>query len=929
MAATQQSPGVVILERDLTNVVNATIDNVAAIVGSFEKGPVEQLTTITSEKELLAIFGRPNDSNFEYWFSAAQYLLYGGTLRVVRAMSNSLKNAIDTAQFTDATLSGTDTTVTVKSTTDFDVLDLLLIDAEILSVASVSGNDVVVSRGQLQTAAVSHAAGSQVTLIESAGTSSTINEGATFTDSDTTLTVASAATLNAGTNSYIRVDNEILQVTAVAGNDLTVTRAVLGTTAAAHTDGSTVSLLTVSANKTQLNEQTATGITPPLIKNLDEYENVVRDAANNWKFAAKTPGEFGNSIRVVMTDAGADQVLYCSQPATAEWEFTTGGEVSYSAANIYAKVYSYTVVLTLKDNSALVGSWSAGNFFTADSGNITGEVIAYDAKHKKLEIEIDDTSSTAFIAGDTDGHGELTELANSGGTPGSATGTSAEIESISRELRVSLNPQSPKFQANQTVVESGASATVSLVAVADDYESRLYGYDEKWINIAPRPGTSAWAEDRGGTRDLLHVLVLDGDGSLTGTPGALLEKFTNLSKATDAKSPQGDTLYYVDVLMNQSQYVYWGGHETASIFDRSGTANGSWGLTVTNRDFDLLKVTAPLWSQDDTTGLDPKSTPLVGTKNQSTIKYHLQGGVDGYTVDRPSLLAGYDLFADPETEEIDYVLMGPGMSSIGDSVAKAQKVIDIAATRKDCMAFVSPHRTDVIGQPNTSTIVEKTISFFDQLSSSSYAVFDNNYKYIYDKYNDKYRYIPCNADVAGLVLGTSINQEPWFSPAGFQRGQLRNAVKLAYSPLKDHRDRLYSARVNPIVAFPGEGIVLFGDKTALAHSSAFDRINVRRLFLVIEAAIAESAKSQLFELNDEFTRSAFKNLVDPYMRSVQSRRGVTDFLVVCDGTNNTPESIDRGEFYAEIFVKPTRSINYITLTFTATRTGASFNEVVS
>ncbi len=278
---------------------------------------------------------------------------------------------------------------------------------------------------------------------------------------------------------------------------------------------------------------------------------------------------------------------------------------------------------------------------------------------------------------------------------------------------------------------------------------------------------------------------------------------------------------------------------------------------------------------------------------------------------------------------LDYVLMGPSMSNLSDTIAKAQKVIDIASTRKDCMAFISPYRGDVVGVSAVGDIVDKTVSFFDQLSSSSYAVFDNNYKYIYDRYNDVYRYIPCNADVAGLTLSTTLNQEPWFSPAGFNRGQLRNAVKLAYSPLKDHRDRLYAARVNPIVAFPGEGIVLFGDKTALAYQSAFDRINVRRLFLVLEGAIAQAAKTQLFELNDEFTRQGFKNIVEPFMRSVQSRRGVTDFLVVCDSTNNPPESIDRGEFYAEIFIKPTRSINFITLTFTATRTGASFSEVAT
>ena len=310
------------------------------------------------------------------------------------------------------------------------------------------------------------------------------------------------------------------------------------------------------------------------------------------------------------------------------------------------------------------------------------------------------------------------------------------------------------------------------------------------------------------------------------------------------------------------------------------------------------------------------------------MKYELRGGVDGYSAERDKLFDSYDLFSDPETEEIDYVIMGPAMSNDDDSVAKAQKMIDLAETRQDCMAFVSAPRDAIIGVPSSGEIVNKTVEYFDKLSSSSYVVFDNNYKYIYDKYNDKYRYLPMNPDVAGLILDTAIEAEPWFSPAGFSRGQIRNAVKLAYSPLKEERDRLYTSRVNPIVAFPGEGIVLFGDKTGLAQPSAFDRINVRRLFLVIERAISDAAKSMLFEINDEFTRQSFKDIVDPYLRGVQSRRGIEDYLVVCDSSNNPDDAVDRGEFFAEIFVKPTRSINFITLRFTATRTGASFAEIV-
>ena len=287
MASTQVSPGVVVLERDLTNTINATIDNVAAIVGAFEKGPVEEVVTVSSERELLDIFGKPNDYNYEYWFSIAQFLLYGGSVKVVRADNTSLKNSIDAVTFTDTTFSATDTTLTVTSATDFDVNDYLKIDAEIIKVTAISGLDITVIRGQLSTAAVSHSAASQIALIEEAGSASTINEGATFNDSDVTLTVTSAASLGVQNNSYIFVDSEILQVTSISTNDLTVTRGVLGTTAAAHTDGTAVKLLTVTTNKTTINEQTSSGLTPPLIKNLTQYESTVETGANQWKWAGR------------------------------------------------------------------------------------------------------------------------------------------------------------------------------------------------------------------------------------------------------------------------------------------------------------------------------------------------------------------------------------------------------------------------------------------------------------------------------------------------------------------------------------------------------------------------------------------------------------------------------------------------------------------
>lgn len=923
MASTQLSPGVVVLERDLTNVVNSTVDNVAAVVGAFEKGPIEDITTITSEKELLETFGRPNNLNFEGWFTAAQFLLYGGSLRVVRADNAALKNAIDTAQFTITSFSATDTVLTVESATDFDVSDVLFVDAELMVVQAVSGLDVTVTRGQLQTSAASHAANSSITLIEAAGTSSTINEGSTFTAADTTLTVTSATALAGSTNSFIRIDDEFLRISGVAGDNLTVERGVLGSTAAAHTDGSTVTLQTVTAAKTEINEQTSTGVTPPIIKSIVDYEANIEGATNNWKWAGRTAGKHANSLRILMTDAGADQVLYLSDPTSTEWEFITNAEVAFSNANIYGKVYSYTVIVTFEAGSTLVGSFEKDNFLTAVSGGVTGRVVAWDEETRQLELTIDDTASDIIEVGDT-----ITELANNSGSPGSATGDSGVVSGVSRQLRVSLNPLSPQFQANQTVVDKN-STTIAIANVESDYATRTYGLNARWTNLAERPTTSAWVEERGGHNDLMHIIVVDGDGELTGTPGAVVEKFLNVSKASDARSPQGDNIYYKEVIKARSRFILWGSHETGEIYDKDVNASGGFGLSGINREFDLIKSSTSINDLDDPTGTNPSAKPLLGTKNQATIRYALQGGVDGYSVARPEALAAYDLFNDAETIDIDYILMGPSMSTVGDSIAKAQHIISIANQRKDCMAFISPHRGDVIGQPSINDIVTKTIDYFNSLASTSYAVFDNNYKYIYDKYNDVYRYIPCNGDMAGLVLSTTLNSEAWFSPAGFNRGTLLNAIKLSYSPLKDHRDRLYAARINPIVSFPGEGIVLFGDKTALGYSSAFDRINVRRLFLVMEESISTAAKQQLFELNDEFTRAQFKNIVEPFLRTVQSRRGVIDFLVVCDETNNPPDAIDRGEFFAEIFVKPARSINFITLTFTATRTGASFSEIVN
>jgi len=400
------------------------------------------------------------------------------------------------------------------------------------------------------------------------------------------------------------------------------------------------------------------------------------------------------------------------------------------------------------------------------------------------------------------------------------------------------------------------------------------------------PGTSPYVSDRSGSNDEIHVVVVDEDGGISGKPGTIIETFSNLSKASDAKTPQGDDNYYPNVLYNKSQYIYWTDHNS------SGT---NWGSTAASTTFTAV------------------NTPT----NES-----LSAGSDGSAVTAGELKTAYEKFTDSDIEDVSLLMCGPS-----GSTTHVDNVITIAENRKDAVVFASPQRADVVNVTNSHTQKANVIDFFDNIRSSSYVVFDSGYKYMYDRYNDVYRYVPLNGDLAGLAARTDLVADSWFSPAGFNRGVIRGAVKLAFNPTKTQRDQLYVKRINPVVTFPGQGTVLFGDKTGLTSPSAFDRINVRRLFIVLEKAISTASKFQLFEFNDEFTRANFRNIVEPFLREVQGRRGITDFLVVCDESNNTGEVIDRNEFIAEIFIKPARSINFITLSFVATRTGVAFEEV--
>ena len=408
-------------------------------------------------------------------------------------------------------------------------------------------------------------------------------------------------------------------------------------------------------------------------------------------------------------------------------------------------------------------------------------------------------------------------------------------------------------------------------------------------NFDTAPGTSQFAIDLGKTsaKDELHVAVIDEDGAISGTPGSVLETFAFVSQGSDAKNSDGTSNFYKDVINSQSEYIWWADHDS-SLSDAGETIASQSGSMTTNT---------------------------------AAIEHSLAGGSDDNAPTTGEIALGYDLLEDADTVDVNLLFATPDANG---AETIAEDLISIVNARKDCMAFVSPPIEDTVGSSTPATDVK---AFADGLTSTSYASVDSTALYVYDKYNDVYRYIGAAGHHAGLCANTDNVADAWFSPAGVNRGQLLGVTKLAFNPKKADRDTLYKARVNPIVSLPGQGTLLFGDKTLLSRPSAFDRINVRRLFIALEKAVSTAAKAQLFEFNDEFTRAQFRNLVEPFLRDVKGRRGLTDFLVICDNTNNTSQVIDGNKFVADIFIKPSRSINFITLNFVATRSGVEFSEI--
>jgi hypothetical protein len=628
------------------------------------------------------------------------------------------------------------------------------------------------------------------------------------------------------------------------------------------------------------------------IKNFDDYNDNYSDDTVEFVFAAKNPGTWANTLKVCVIDDRADQTVGISTTNPSALGIVVG--------------YGVTVGV----NSIKAGSGSTSVFTGYVKGIITG-VSTSTLGQSSFDVKIVSRYD-------------------------SVSGVESQIDYAERDRLSSFSSLDQFNFVNNLGGSAGVATAGRILSVEDWYDEqtiRLKNGTVFWKSIAPKPSTNNYSLERNGKNDAFHIAIFDDEGKVTGIQGNLLEKHIGISKAIDSisavNSPQ--KIWWKNYLANFSDYVFAGANPSDEYDSFNNVTPTPAGFTTYNgiaaQSFIKITTGDGIWNQ-----LAQDNTfSSIGNVTYELVLGQNYDNDGGYETDLSYLIEGYELFSNRDEVEVDYILNGPSLGTIEESQAKAAYLINLANQRKDCIACISPHRgaggDGVVGLTNSDTQTNNIIKFFSSLPSSSYAVFDSGYKYTYDRFNNIFRYIPCNPDIAGLMVRTSIEVYPWYSPAGQQRGILNNAIKLAYNPNKAQRDQLYPKRINSVINQPGLGVLLFGDKTALGYQSAFDRINVRRLFLTVEQALEKAAQAQLFELNDELTRSNFINIVEPYLRDIQAKRGVYDFLVICDQSNNTPDIIDNNEFRADIYLKPTKSINFVTLTFIATRTGVSFEEV--
>jgi len=679
------------------------------------------------------------------------------------------------------------------------------------------------------------------------------------------------------------------------------------------------------------------------ILNLDDF--ATKQAALSSNYVAKWPGALGDSLKIAVCETASQFNSSISLRTAPESRGPNTGSVS--AITVTTPGSGYANSDTFVISAGIGGTNATGNLVTNATGNVVGTSIIssgagftsatpavaittaagtsaalsasvnlntlgntyFDNSNTKIEIAVGSSNASVTLYGNAQFMIGATPLPTATAIANLITlGDTVEVQSSNGNMqRLKVLSKGSIAVANNSGVNTGV-ATFSITfdqplkVEADIDSNTIVRYWEYSSLFDAAPGRSAFVTANGNTalqvantaaqNDELHVVVVDEDGLVSGTIGGVLERYAAVSRATDAKTSDGATNFYKTVINNNSSYV-WAGT------DRSGAASN----TAVN---------------------------LVSATTTAPAALSFVGGVDASETDIAfsSIAAAYDKFSSAENIDVALIISGMARGGSGGSQLANYLIDNVAEVRKDCVVFISPEKSDVVGNGSSASLAQNVVDFRNNVRSSSYAVLDSGYKYQYDKYNDVYRYIPLNADIAGLCVRTDATRDPWFSPAGVNRGSIRNVIKLPFNPKTAERDLLYKNGINPVITQQGIGTILFGDKTLLATPSAFDRINVRRLFITLQKAITRASNSLLFEFNDEFTRAQFRNLVEPFLRDVQGRRGITDFKVVCDETNNTTEVIDTNRFVGDIYIKPARSINFIRLNFIAVRTGVEFTEIV-
>ena len=846
------SPAVSVAEFDLTTVIPAVATSSGALAGVFRWGPIDQRILVTNQNDMVSMVGKPTNFNAETWFTGSNFLDYSNRLFLSRAA-----DTVGATPVVSATATGAN---------------------NIFAVSNTTGLSVGMYLTQCSNAAI--------TFGNSSSNTSTLSTVSIVSLNSSSITLSSNATAAQGSISLYFARPETVY-TAVAFD---------------------------SANT----GAKAANLVNQIVKNNDHYTTKDGTFDPDIVYLAKYPGALGNSLRISVCDNANS---YSSTIPLANASVNTA--IAFSIGSNTAQIKFLGA--TNASANAVGNQIAIGDYLLAGNSTIgiqylyvTGmSVTSNTTASVSLNGNTDVNSNLNFItvASNPLSNGDVVAYANATGNTvisGLSAGNYYVVQSNTSGFKLSATPYGDEIDITATANAAGIlTANVSTLSVTfqdpyrlrDVYVANTVQRNWEFFNvIGTAPGQSTHQLLNGNTaaQDELHVVVVDDDGLFSGVPGTVLEAYTNLSRATDAKSEDGTGYYYKNVINDTSKYVWW--------------------------------------ARDRSTALSNTARNLTTSTSQSPLNVQFVLGADGRSEADVSLSvigAAYDLFASPEEVDVSLIMQGKpiGGSTVsnGRTVSNfqlANYLIDnISGNRRDCVAFITPDRAIVTNNRGGEALALK--DWRGSLRSSSYAFLDSGYKYQYDKYNDVNRWIPLNGDMAGLCARTDQTNDVFWAPAGYNRGQVKNIIKLAWSPRKAERDILFPNGINPVITEEGEGTILLGDKTLQFKPSSFDAINVRRLFITLEKAIATSAKYTLFEFNDPFTRSQFKNMVNPYLRSIKGRRGITEFLVKCDESNNTADVLNNNGFVADIYIKPARAIRFIKLNFVNTPEGVQFSEVIS